>query len=264
MVKPFKYLIDLDGTIYRGGVPIKYAKEFIEYLTKNNREFLIVTNCPISNPTGIVDKLHNMDINVKEENILTSSHAVGGYLERELSAKKVYVIGSPALKNLIQQRNVELVEENPDAVIVGYTTDFTYEHMKKATHFILAGAAFICTNPDDTIPDGDTFTPHTGSIAASIICATKKNPVIIGKPEKYIVAEALDRIQAKTDECCMIGDRLDTDVLTGLNYGMKSFLVLTGNTNKEMLEKSHIEPTKVFNNLNELMLWDQNIVKENL
>ncbi|MCY6372818.1 HAD-IIA family hydrolase [Clostridium ganghwense] len=256
-MKELKYLIDLDGTIYRGAEPIEYAKEFINYLKKNNRKFLIVTNCPFNDPKGVVNKLANMDIEVSEKNVLTSGQATAAYMYKNKVAKTVFVIGSEALKNEFVIRGFQLVDENPDAVVVGYDKYFDYKKMTKAVQAIMNGAKFICTNEDNIIPDGDKIVPHTGAIAKSIECATNKKPLMIGKPEKYIVDEALDILGSDKNECCIIGDRLDTDILTGVNHGLYCYLVLTGVTCKEQLYSSEIKPTRVFKNLREIMVCDK-------
>lgn len=253
------YLIDMDGTIYRGSLPIPHVKEFIRYLQDNNRKFLMVTNCPGSSKKKRVDKLSAMGIEVTEDKIISFGDATVDYLINNTKFSRFYLIGSKALEELFIQRGLEIVHENPDCVVVGYDVNFTYDKLKKAVNFILNGAGFISTNIDNTIPEGSQLIPHTGAITASIEAATGAKPVIIGKPERYLLDTAIDRLHCSKEQCCVIGDRLDTDIYFGVKQNILSFLVLTGVTKKEMLEDSIIQPTKVFDDLSQLMLWDKEI-----
>ncbi|HHW47229.1 MAG TPA: HAD-IIA family hydrolase [Clostridiaceae bacterium] len=251
------YLIDMDGTIYRGTCPIEYAKEFIRYLQQKNRIFFLVTNCPLNSAGALARKVQGMRIDVGPGNIITSADVTADYLVSSTSCSKAYVVGSDALKEKIAGRGIGIVSEGPDCVVVGYDTEFSYEKMKKATQFILDGAGFICTNGDSTIPDGNKLVPHTGAIAASIETASGTKPVVIGKPERYLLDTVSRRVKCKKEQFCVVGDRLDTDIYFGVKQNILSFLVLTGVTTIDDLKKSNIQPTKVFNNLCELMLFDE-------
>jgi len=255
-MKERNYLLDLDGTIYRGQVAIPHAKEFVNYLKRNNRRFLLLTNCPGNSPDRLRQKLYGMDIEVGPEHILTSGQATASYIAALNPAAKVYLIGSTALGNELMQRGMRLVEENADYVVVGYDKDFHYEKMKKASQMIFQGAQFICTNSDNAIPEGDMLVPHTGAIALSIQAVTGVEPVYIGKPNEFIIDEALKRLNCTKDDCCIIGDRLDTDILTGVKNEIESYLVLTGVTDRQQLQGSAIKPDKVFDNLKDIMDWE--------
>jgi len=251
------YLIDMDGTIYRGSCPIQYAKEFISYLQQGNRIFFLVTNCPGNSSDVLAEKLHTMGIDVEPDNIITSADATADYLAGNIFCKKAYLIGGNALKEKIAKKGIDIVSEHPDCVVVGYDKEFNYEKMKKATQFILDGAGFICTNVDSTIPDGNKLVPHTGAIAASIEAASGRKPVIIGKPERYLLDTLSRRVKCRREQFCIVGDRLDTDVYFGVKQNILSFLVLTGVTSMEDLKTSMIQPTKVFSNLYDLMAFDE-------
>ncbi|HHY81700.1 MAG TPA: HAD-IIA family hydrolase [Clostridiales bacterium] len=253
------YLIDMDGTIYRGSAPIPCAKEFIEYLKQAGRKFLLVTNCPGSSTESLIKKLSGMGIELDKGSILSSGDAAAEYLIKSTSYRKIYCIGSKALQDKLAERGLELVSEKPDCVVVGYDREFDYEKMKNAVQFILDGAAFVCTNYDATIPEGEKVVPHTGAIAEGIKAATGVEPVIIGKPESHLLSTVVSRFGCSREQCCIVGDRLDTDVYFGVKQNIKSFLVLTGVTTRDMLKESSIQPTKVFNNLYELMQFDEKV-----
>lgn len=250
------YLIDLDGTLYKGQTKVDYADIFVNYLNKNNRKYLFVTNCPLNSPKIIAEKLKKMGIDADCDSVLTSGMVCSDYLLKKQYGKSIYVIGSPALKCELNKAGFELVENNPDVVVVGYDKDFTYEKMEKASISIRAGAVFVGTNIDNTIPYGNTFVPHTGSILASIIAATDKVPICIGKPSEFMLYSAIKKLDCQKNDCVVIGDRLDTDILFAVNNGIPGFLVLTGTTDLKMLAQSEIKPEKVFNNLNDIIEFE--------
>lgn len=249
----YHYLLDMDGTIYRGSQPIPHAREFIRYLTEKKRRFLLLTNCPGNSPEYLVEKLERMGIHLSKQHILTSGQATASYISRTHPAARVYLIGSEALEMELSQKGLHIVDKDPDLVVVGYDRNFTYKKMEEACHWILEGCAFICTNMDSAIPEGDRLVPHTGAIVSSIQTVTGVEPLVVGKPSPMILDEALQRLQCTKEECCIIGDRLDTDILTGIRYGIPSYLVLTGVTDLQGLQDSPILPTRIFRDLGELM-----------
>jgi 4-nitrophenyl phosphatase len=256
-VKKLVYIIDMDGTLYHGTSPIEHAKEFIKYLQENNRKFILATNCPGNSPAGLVAKLSSMGIEVNEGNILTSGQVTASYISDNKIASRLYLIGSQALEEEMIKKGLQVVQEEPDCVVVGFDRYFTYEKMKKAVGFILNGAKFIATNSDYTIPEGGLIVPHTGALAAGIEIATSVKPLTLGKPEKYIINEVEHKLNCCKEECCIIGDRLDTDIATGIRFGINSYLVMTGVTSYDLLKESEIQPTRFFKDLKELMEFDR-------
>ncbi|HHV60645.1 MAG TPA: HAD-IIA family hydrolase [Clostridiaceae bacterium] len=252
--KDLAYLIDMDGTIYRGSVPIPHAREFIRYLQQNRRKFLLVTNCPGNSTNALVEKVRNMGIHIGCNDIISSGDATAEFLCTS-PYKRIYLIGSDALKDKLVKKGINVVTEDADCVVVGYDLSFNYKKMKEAAQFILNGAGFVCTNYDLTIPDGDRVVPHTGSIAASIEAATGVKPVYMGKPEYYLLEAVIKRLNCSRDKCCTVGDRLDTDIYFGIRQNIKSFLVLTGVTTREMLRHSKIQPTRAFENLLDILSY---------
>lgn len=253
------YIIDLDGTIYRGDALIPHAKEFIEYLNHSDRKYLLMTNCPSNTQRSLVEKLGKMGLTVSEDNILTSGQVTASYLVRK-SIERVYLVGGPALEMELRKRGIAIVQDGFDCVVVGYDVEFTYDKMKKASQAIRNGAKFICTNGDNVIPFRDTFVPHTGAIAASIEIASGIKPLVIGKPEWYMLDEALRILGCSKEECCIIGDNLETDILFGNRQGVSTYLVLTGVTKESDLEESTKKPDRVFEDLREVKEFDASTV----
>ncbi|HHW31695.1 MAG TPA: HAD-IIA family hydrolase [Clostridiaceae bacterium] len=252
------YLIDLDGTLYRGNEPIEHAAEFIDYLNKNNRKYLLTTNCPLNNPDGIVARLKAMGITTTADNVLTSSMACRDYLLKHHSGKRVFVIGSPSFLEILQTSGIHLTNhlserEYSEVVVIGYDQQMTYSQLKRACINILNGAEFITTNMDNVIPHGQTFIPHTGSITAAVQYAVNKEPVIIGKPFRHMFDSAVKMLGCNREDCVVIGDRLDTDILFAKNNNIPGYLVFTGVTTHSDLEKSSIKPDKCFNTLKDII-----------
>ena len=201
-----------------------------------------------------------MNIIIKDENVLTSGQVTASYLEKNDIAERVYLLGGEALEKELCQRGIMVTQEDCDCVVVGYDRNFTYKKMAKAVRLIAGGAKFICTNGDLTIPHGDSFVPHTGAIALSIEAATGVKPSVMGKPEVTMLNKALDILNCKREDCCIIGDRLDTDIIMGVNFGIPSYLVLTGVTDNELLRQSKIKPTMVFKDLCEVLKYDKSLI----
>lgn len=196
-----------------------------------------------------------MDIEIKEENVLTSGQVTAAYLQN-LHLNRVFLLGGEALKDELEQRGIEITDEKPDCVVVGYDRGFTYNKMEQAVKMILDGARFIATNSDTTIPSGNSLVPHTGALYVGIEAATGVKPLVMGKPERYMLDEAVNILGCSKDDCCVIGDRLDTDIAFGERHGIRTYLLMTGVTRTEDLKGSLYKPTEVFNNLNEVILHE--------
>lgn len=246
------FLIDLDGSIYRGKMPLHYSKEFIEFLRESNLKFIFLTNNSTQMPIEYVRKLENMNIKAYENEILTSGIATATYLSKLKKRGKAYVIGEDALKKAIIDHGWIIDDEDVDAVVVGLDRNFNFEKLKRANLLIRSGAKFIATNPDKTFPSEDRIDPGAGSLVAAVSAASEKKPIVIGKPSHYIGKIALSILNLKSEEVGVIGDRLDTDILFGYKLKSKTFLLLTGVTQKDDLKKSKVKPDFVFEDLEKL------------
>ncbi|HOM96466.1 MAG: HAD-IIA family hydrolase [Candidatus Methanofastidiosa archaeon] len=258
-MKDINYIfMDIDGVLYRGNRPINGAREFVNYLIEQNIKFICVTNNSSKSPADYSKKLKNMNINIQENEIINSGVATVEFLKetylKENNSLSAYVIGGDDLVSLIQNTGIKIKEKNPDFVIVGWDIAFTYEKMKKASLAIQKGAIYIGTNPDLTYPSHEGILPGCGAILASITAATGVEPIIIGKPKTLIMELAAKKIFAIKENSLMIGDRIDTDILAGKNFGIHTALVLSGVIGNFESSKSHVKPDFVFKDLMDLYI----------
>lgn len=245
MKKYAGYMIDLDGTIYRGKEKIPAAKRFIERLQEHDIPFLFVTNNSTQAPIKVVENLaNNFDIHVKEENVYTSALATADYIaDLNKDKRSVYVIGEVGLKQAILDKGFRFEETNPDYVVVGLDYDVTYHKFELATLAIKRGAKFIGTNADTNLPNERGLVPGAGSVIALVECSTQQKATYIGKPETIIMEKALERLGLPKDEVVMVGDNYMTDIKAGINFGIDTMLVYTGVSTRELVRKQEIAPT---------------------
>lgn len=253
MKKYAGYMIDLDGTIYRGKEKIPAAKRFIERLQEHDIPFLFVTNNSTQAPIKVVENLaNNFDIHVKEENVYTSALATADYIaDLDKDKRSVYVIGEVELKQAILDRGFRFEETNPDYVVVGLDYDVTYHKFELATLAIKRGAKFIGTNADTNLPNERGLVPGAGSVIALVECSTQQKATYIGKPETIIMEKALERLGLPKDEVVMVGDNYMTDIKAGINFGIDTMLVYTGVSTRELVRKQEIAPTIELGSLDE-------------
>lgn len=253
MKKYAGYMIDLDGTIYRGKEKIPAAKRFIERLQEHDIPFLFVTNNSTQAPIKVVENLaNNFDIHVKEENVYTSALATADYIaDLNKDKRSVYVIGEAGLKQAILDKGFRFEETNPDYVVVGLDYDVTYHKFELATLAIKRGAKFIGTNADTNLPNERGLVPGAGSVIALVECSTQQKATYIGKPETIIMEKALERLGLPKDEVVMVGDNYMTDIKAGINFGIDTMLVYTGVSTRELVRKQEIAPTIELRSLDE-------------
>ena len=253
MKKYAGYMIDLDGTIYRGKEKIPAAKRFIERLQEHDIPFLFVTNNSTQAPIKVVENLaNNFDIHVKEENVYTSALATADYIaDLNKDKRSVYVIGEVGLKQAILDKGFRFEETNPDYVVVGLHYDVTYHKFELATLAIKRGAKFIGTNADTNLPNERGLVPGAGSVIALVECSTQQKATYIGKPETIIMEKALERLGLPKDEVVMVGDNYMTDIKAGINFGIDTMLVYTGVSTRELVRKQEIAPTIELRSLDE-------------
>ena len=242
MKKYAGYMIDLDGTIYRGKEKIPAAKRFIERLQEHDIPFLFVTNNSTQAPIKVVENLaNNFDIHVKEENVYTSALATADYIaDLNKDKRSVYVIGEVGLKQAILDKGFHFEETNPDYVVVGLDYDVTYHKFELATLAIKRGAKFIGTNADTNLPNERGLVPGAGSVIALVECSTQQKATYIGKPETIIMEKALERLGLPKDEVVMVGDNYMTDIKAGINFGIDTMLVYTGVSTRVSMESFYM------------------------
>lgn len=248
------YLIDLDGTIYKGKERIPAGERFIQRLQKQEIPYLLVTNNTTRTPQMVQDMLaQQFNIQTPLETIYTATMATVDYMKDMDRGQTAYVIGETGLKSAISEPGYIEDKENPAYVVVGLDSQVTYDMLATATLAIAKGALFIGTNPDLNIPTERGLMPGAGSLVALLEAATRVKPVFIGKPNAIIMNKALDILQVKRSEAIMVGDNYLTDIMAGIQNDIASLLVTTGFTKAEEVPNLPIQPDYVVASLDE---WD--------
>ncbi|MFB7994239.1 HAD-IIA family hydrolase [Streptomyces sp. NPDC056002] len=252
--KPIEsWLTDMDGVLIHEGVPIPGADAFVKKLRESGKPFLVLTNNSIYTARDLQARLTRMGLEVPVENIWTSALATAKFLDDQRPGGTAYVIGEAGLTTALHDIGYVLTDHDPDYVVLGETRTYSFEAMTKAVRLINDGARFICTNPDETGPSTEGPLPATGAVAALITKATGKQPYFAGKPNPLMMRTGLNAIGAHSESSAMIGDRMDTDVLAGLEAGMKTFLVLTGLTGRADIDRYPFRPSEVVNSIADLV-----------
>lgn len=247
------YLIDLDGTMYRGNEQITGAKEFIDYLNEKKLPYLFITNNSTLTREAVVEKLANFDITTTKDHVLTSAIATANYIKTLNKRARCYVVGEKGLKHAIEEVGLHLTEDHCDYVVVGLDREITYEKIAKANLLIRDGATFISTNKDAAIPTEIGLLPGNGALTAAIAVSSGATPLFIGKPDKIIMEEALKLLTLTRENVLMIGDNYQTDILAGIRAEMDTLMVLTGFSKREDVAELEAQPTYIVENLLEWM-----------
>ncbi|GAB4072781.1 TIGR01457 family HAD-type hydrolase [Barrientosiimonas marina] len=245
------YIIDLDGTMYRGNEPIAYAAAFVDTLVSEQIPYLFLTNNSSKTPAQVSHKLQQMGIPSTAEHVLTSSMATADYIKREHPQARCYVIGEEGLHEALKQEGLAVVEENSDFVIIGMDHSITYDSLSKACREVRHGAQLISTNADTTIPTDRGMEPGNGALTSVVSVSTGKQPTFIGKPETIIIDQALKRLDAEKPNTLMVGDNYDTDIGAGINAGIDTLMVFTGVTPFSCYPSLPVKPSYYVQNLSE-------------
>lgn len=249
-MKSYKgYLLDLDGTIYRGTEAIEGAKEFLSHLKDQHIPYLFLTNNSSASPQQVAIRLQKMGIDASPDEVYTSSMATAQYMSEHEAGCTVYMIGEDGLHEELVQHGFVLTEESPQYVVVGIDRTFTYEKLAIAATAVRKGAKLIATNPDPAIPTEKGLQPGNGSLIAAVSVAASTKPIVIGKPEPIIVRYALERLGTEAAQTLVVGDNLHTDIEAGANSGLDSLLVLTGYSTREDAEDHAVQPTYIAEDL---------------
>lgn len=247
------WLTDMDGVLVHENQAIDGASELIRRWVDTSKRFLVLTNNSIYTPRDLRERLKSSGLDIPEENIWTSALATAQFLKNQLPGGRAYVIGEAGLTTALHTSGFILTDQNPDYVVLGETRTYSFEAITKAIRLILAGARFIATNPDATGPSKDGPLPATGSIAALITAATKREPYIVGKPNPMMFRSAMNQIDAHSETTAMIGDRMDTDIIAGMEAGLHTVLVLSGITRQEDIDAFPFRPNQVLGSVAELI-----------
>jgi NagD protein len=239
------FIMDMDGVIYFGNSLIDGAKEFIEKLDANGNKYLFLTNNSSQTALDLSKKLATLEITVPPEKIFTAAIATASFLNRQKKNGTAYVIGDPGLYNALHDVGYHITEFAPDYVVVGETRTYSYEMIEKACKFVTEGSWFIGTHPDLTGPADFGIVPAVGALTAPIERATGVKPYYIGKPNPLMMRSALRRLKDHSENTIIIGDRMDTDIVAGIETGLETILVLTGVTKKNDVAKYPYHPTRI-------------------
>lgn len=254
MAKKKNYLIDMDGVLVTGRTMISGADAFIEQLRSCGLKFLILTNNTMYTPRDLAFRLQISGLNVNSENIFTAALATARFIHSQKPSAKVYVIGEAGLTQALHEVGCVLTDIEPDYVVLGEVGHYNFEQITTAIRLIAGGALFIATNPDATGPDEAGIVPATGSLAALIEKATNKSPFFIGKPNPLMMRSALNYLGVHSEDTVMIGDRMDTDIVSGVMSGLETILVLSGVMTEQDIEKYPYRPTHIVRSIADLTI----------
>lgn len=247
------WLTDMDGVLVHEGHALPGAAAFLARLVERERRFLVLTNNSMFTPRDLAARLARAGLIVPEHAIWTSALATADFLARQLPGGTAFAIGEAGLTTALYEAGYTLSDTNPDYVVLGETRTLSFDAITRAVRLIEAGARFIVTNPDVTSPSPDGPFPATGAVAAMITAATGAQPYFIGKPNPMMFRSAMTRIQAHAETTVMIGDRMDTDVVAGMEAGLETILVLTGSTKPADIPRFPYRPTHVLETIGDVV-----------
>ena len=255
MPKSSNYLIDMDGVLIYGKKMVPGANEFIQRLKDKGKKFLVTTNNPSFTPGDLAHRLQSTGLNIEDTQIFTSAMAAANFVSTQKPDGKAFVIGESGLTEALHKADYILTDINPDYVILGETENYSFPRITKAIELIMNGAIFLATNPDPTGPSEKGVVPACGAMAAFIENATGKSPFFTGKPNPLMMRSALNYLGVHSENTTMIGDRMDTDVIAGIESGMSTILVLSGISKPEDISQYPYRPQYIVNSVADLE-WD--------
>ena len=247
------WLMDMDGVLVREEQAFPGADRFLARLSERGDPFLVLTNNSIYTRRDLAARLAASGLQVPEEAIWTSALATARFLQDQRPGGSAFVIGEAGLTTALHQAGYTLTDRDPDYVVLGETRTYSFERITQAIRLIVSGARFIATNPDATGPSTEGPLPATGSVAALISRATGVDPYFVGKPNPLMMRSALNALDAHSESAAMIGDRMDTDIVSGLEAGMETILVLTGVTTREEAERHPFRASRVVDSVADLI-----------
>ena len=247
------WLMDMDGVLVREEQAVPGADRWLALLRERGLPFLVLTNNSMYTPRDLAARLRAAGLDVPEESIWTSALATARFLHEQRPDGSAFVIGEAGLTTALHEAGYTMTDRSPDYVVLGETRTYSFERITTAIRLLSAGARFIATNPDPTGPSPDGPLPATGSVAALITRATGAMPYYVGKPNPLMMRSALNRLQAHSETAAMIGDRMDTDVVAGLEAGMHTILVLTGSTAAQDIDRFPYRPARIAQSIADLV-----------
>jgi NagD protein len=247
------YLMDMDGVLVRGSVAVPGADAVIRWFNEHGVPYLVLTNNPLYTPRDLSHRLHAAGLQVPAERIFTSAIATARFLKKQRPNGKAFVIGESGLTSAMHEAGYILTDLEPDYVVLGETLGYNFAQITRAIRLVAAGARFVATNPDPSGPGDGGLVPACGAMAALIQSATGVAPFFVGKPNPLMMRTALNYLGAHSEETVMIGDRMDTDIVSGVSSGLNTILVLTGVTRREEVARFPYQPTYVLDSIGDLL-----------
>lgn len=247
------WLTDMDGVLVKENRAIEGAQEFLEKLREYDLPYLVLTNNSIFTNRDLAARLEKSGLYVPEDRIWTSANATAAFLAQQSPRSSAFVIGTAGLTTALHNADYIMTETDPEYVVLGETRTYDFNAITTAIRLIEGGAKFVATNPDVTGPSDEGTLPATGAVAAMIQRATGKEPYFIGKPNPVMIRAGLNKIGAHSETTAMIGDRMDTDVLAGVEAGLRTHLVLSGSTTLEQVEDYPYRPAWIHNSIADLV-----------
>ena len=247
------FILDMDGTIYLGNELFSFTKDFLKKVEETGREYYFFTNNSSKSQQDYIEKLERFGIRIKRQQMMTSTHVISRYLKQHYEGKSIYVVGTTSLIQEFQYFDMNLTEEDPDIVVLGFDTTLTYEKLSKACHYIRNGCTYFGINPDWNCPiEGGAFIPDCGSIAKLIEASTGRFPEFFGKPSKHTLDYIIQETGYEPDEIAIVGDRLYTDIAVADQSDVTSILVLSGESTREDVKTSDVKPNVILEDLSEI------------
>ena len=243
------WLTDMDGVLVHEGQALPGAADFLQRLVEKDRRFLVLTNNSIFTPRDLSARLVRAGLHVPEASIWTSALATATFLADQHPGGSAYCIGEAGLTTALYEAGYTLTDTDPDYVVLGETRTYSFESITRAIRLIETGARFIATNPDVTGPSPEGPLPATGSVAALITRATGADPYFVGKPNPMMFRSAMNKINAHSESTTMVGDRMDTDVVAGIEAGLETILVLTGSTRAADVSRFPFRPSRILDSI---------------
>ena len=246
------YISDMDGVIYHGNCILSGVKEFVDWLYKEDKPFLFLTNSSERSPLELRQKLSRMGLDVDESHFYTSALATAKFLAEQAPGCSAYVIGAPGLVNALYDAGITMNDVNPDYVVVGETDSYNYNMIIKAVQLINKGARLVGTNPDMTGPSEMGIIPACQALVAPISLATGKTPYFVGKPNPLMMRTGLKMLNVHSADAVMIGDRMDTDIVAGMESGLMTALVLSGVSTLDNINVFSYRPSIILNGVGDI------------
>jgi NagD protein len=247
------WLSDMDGVLVHENHPVPGASELLAQWTEQGKPFLVLTNNSIFTARDLAARLRASGLIVPETSIYTSAMATADFLKSQSPGGTAYVIGEAGLTTAMHEAGFIMTENNPEFVVLGETRTYSFDAITKAIRLIGRGSRFISTNPDATGPSAEGPLPATGAVAALITKATGMEPYVVGKPNPMMFRSAMNRIGAHSERTAMIGDRMDTDVVAGIEAGLHTILVMTGISTEAEILRYPFRPSEVLDSVADLL-----------